>query len=224
MNRQSRSKLFAIGDAVGERVLEVAAHAVTGLRRDDVRSVRCQQHAAGDLDVAGAGVVAGRPESDRFEGSGVGGVQHRDAVAEHMAEIDVLAIDHDLRAVGPAALIGAGDVPALVPDPLGPGSARRRARFQARRPQRKSPAGSWRRVMPCVTILPLSCSCLAMVASGAVQVQLGWSGSPECHVSHAARFGRCGQARPYPSAARDRGRPFSRGALREVSSRPGDHC
>ena len=48
----------------------------------------------------------------------IGGVENRHAVAEHVADIEVAAVDHDLHAVGPAALIAVRDVPDAAADAL----------------------------------------------------------------------------------------------------------
>jgi hypothetical protein len=42
---------------------------------------------------------------DRFEPAWIGGVEDGDAVAEHVAHVEVAAVEHHLHAVGPAALI-----------------------------------------------------------------------------------------------------------------------
>ena len=60
MNAQARAELLAVGDAVGERVLEIAAQVVVGLHRHDVGAVGEQQQIVGDLQVMRAGVDAAR--------------------------------------------------------------------------------------------------------------------------------------------------------------------
>ena len=118
MNAQARAKLLALGDAVGERVLEVAAHVVVGLHRDDVRAVGEQQQIVGHLQVMRASVDSRGEEADRLQPARIGGVENRHAIAEHVADIDVAAVHHHLDAVGAPALIAVRQVPDAVPDAL----------------------------------------------------------------------------------------------------------
>ena len=119
VDAQPRSKLLPVRDAVGERVLEVAAHVVVRLHGDDVRAVREQQEIAGHLQVVRARVGAGREEADGLEAPRIGGVENRHAVAEHVADVEVLAVEHHLHAVGPAALVAIREVANLPADALG---------------------------------------------------------------------------------------------------------
>ena len=118
VDAQARAELLAVGDAVGERVLEIAAQVVVGLHRDDVGAVGEQQQVVGDLQVMRAGVVAGGEEADRLQAARIGGVENRHAVAEHVADVDVAAVHHHLHAVGPAALIAVGQVLDALADAL----------------------------------------------------------------------------------------------------------
>ena len=61
-------------------------------------------------------LVAGREEADRLQAARIGGVEDGDAVAEHVADIDMAAVDHHLHAVGPPALIAVGEVPDAAAD------------------------------------------------------------------------------------------------------------
>ncbi len=56
---------------------------------------------------------------DRLEAPRIGGVENRHAVAEHVADVEVLAVEHDLHAVGPAALIAIREVADLPADAVG---------------------------------------------------------------------------------------------------------
>ena len=49
VNAQARTKLLTVGDAVDERVLEIAAHVVVGLHRHDVGTIGEQQQVFGNL-------------------------------------------------------------------------------------------------------------------------------------------------------------------------------
>ena len=93
------------------RVLEIAAQVVVGLHRDDVGAVGEQQQIVGDLQVVRAGVGARGEEADRLQAARIRGVENRHAIAEHVADVDVPAVDHDLHAVGTAALIAVRHVP-----------------------------------------------------------------------------------------------------------------
>ena len=105
VNAQTRSEFLAIGDAVGQVVLEIAAHVVVGLHRDDVRAVGEQQQIVGDLQVMRARIGAGGEEADRLQVARIRGVENRHPVAEHVADVDMAAVHHDLYAVGAAAQI-----------------------------------------------------------------------------------------------------------------------
>ena len=94
-----------MGDAVGEVVLEIPAHAVIGLHRHDIRAVGEQQHIVGDLQVMRASSGPRGEEADRLQPARVLGIENRDAVVEHVADVDVAAVHHDLHTVGAAALI-----------------------------------------------------------------------------------------------------------------------
>ncbi len=63
VDAQSRSELLPVRDAVDERVLEVAAHVVVRLHRDDVRAVREKQEIVGHLQMMRARVRAGGEET-----------------------------------------------------------------------------------------------------------------------------------------------------------------
>jgi hypothetical protein len=105
VNAQARAKLLALGDAVGERVLEVAAHVVVGLHGDNVRAIGEQHQIVGHLQVMGASIDSRGEKSDRPQAARVGGIEHRHPIAEHVADIDVAAVDHHLHTIGAPALI-----------------------------------------------------------------------------------------------------------------------
>ena len=128
MNAQTRSELRSFRDAVDKVVLEVPAHVVVRLRGHDVGPVGEQQHIVGDLQVMRARTGARGEEADRLQLTGIRGVENRDAIAEHVADVNMAAVDHDLDAVGAAALIAVRQVPDPAPD------ARRRNRRLGRLP------------------------------------------------------------------------------------------
>ena len=113
MNAQARAEFPAVRDAVGEAVFEIAAHVVVGLHRHDICAVCEQHHIVGDLQVMRAGAGAGGEEADRLQTAGIRGVENRDAIVEHVADVDMTAVHHDLYAIGAAALIAV----RYVPDP-----------------------------------------------------------------------------------------------------------
>jgi len=67
---------------------------------------------------------------DRLQLARIGGVENRHAVAEHVADVNVFAVDHHLHTVRPAALVAVRDVLDAVPDTL------RRNRLQGLRGRR----------------------------------------------------------------------------------------
>ena len=174
VNAQARAELLAIGDAVGQVVLEIAAHVVVGLHRHDVRAVGEQHQIVGDLQVMRAGAAAGGEEADRLQPARIRGVENRHAVAEHVADVDMAAVDHDLHAVGPAALIAVGQVADAAPDAL-----RRNRRLwrlsplvrQARAPARAGPSAARQ------TSRPFMCSRRVMVSDYTAKRGVGWSKS-----------------------------------------------
>ena len=105
MNAEPRTEFLTVRNTVRERILEIAAQVVVGLHRHDVRAVGEQHHIVGDLQVMGACVDAGGEEPDRPQPPRIGGVENRHTVAEHVADVDVTAVDHHLHAVRPSALI-----------------------------------------------------------------------------------------------------------------------
>ena len=137
VDAEPRPELLLVGDAVGQRVLEIAAQVVVRLHRHDVRAVGKKEVVLGDLQVMRARVDAGREEADGLELPRVRGVENRDAVAEHVADVDVPPVDHHLDAVGPSALVAVGDVADPVPDALrrhhGIGRSVRSVRSRGRR-------------------------------------------------------------------------------------------
>ena len=118
VNAQARTEFLAIGDAVGERVLEIAAHVVVGLHRHDVRAIGEQQQIVGNLQVMRAGEVAAGEEADGLQAARIRGVENRHAVAEHVADVKMAAVDHDLHAVRPAADIAVGQMTEAAPNAL----------------------------------------------------------------------------------------------------------
>src|SRR6185436_13657737 len=120
VDRKPGAEFLAVGDAIGEVVLEVAALAVVGLQRDDVGAVGGEQQVVRGLQLVRAGEVAlpKAPVVHRLQVARVVRVEDRDAVAEHVADVDVLAVDHHLHRIGPPALVAVGDVLDALADAL----------------------------------------------------------------------------------------------------------
>ena len=110
MNAEAGTEFLAVGDAVGQRVLEIAADIVVGLHRHDIRAIGEQQQIFGHLQMMRAGVVAAGEKSDGLQPPRIRRIEYRHAVAEHVADIEMTAIDHDLDAVRPSADIAVGNV------------------------------------------------------------------------------------------------------------------
>ncbi len=78
------------------------------------------------LEVMCPGVDARGEEADRLQVPRVRRVENCHAIAEHVADIDMAAVDHDLNAVGATALIAVGQMPDAAPNAL-----RRNRRFRS---------------------------------------------------------------------------------------------
>ena len=78
---------------------------------------------------------------DRLQAARIGGVEDGDAVAEHVADVDVAAVQHHLHAVGPSALIAVGEMADAAADAgrrhVGVGARAERGRRRARDAQRE---------------------------------------------------------------------------------------
>ena len=109
MDGKAGPERLLIGDAVDQRVLEIAALIVVGLHRHDIGAIGHQHQILGDLQMMRARVGAGGPEIHRLQIARIGSVDRRQAVAEHVADIDVAPVEHDLHAVRPPALIAIAD-------------------------------------------------------------------------------------------------------------------
>src|SRR2546428_6940981 len=66
----------------------------------------------------GARIVTTRKEPKGLEPPGIRGIENRQAIAEHVTDIKMAPIQHDLHAVGTAANIAVGQMTDLMPDPL----------------------------------------------------------------------------------------------------------
>ena len=130
---------LAIRQRVGERVLEVVARVVVRLHAHDVGAVREQHEPFGDLQVMRARVRRRREEVERLQLARIARVEHRDAVAEHVADVEMAAVQHDLHAVGPAALIAVRQVPESRRRCLRAGCRRRRRRAASAAAPRSRP-------------------------------------------------------------------------------------
>ena len=118
VNAQARAELLAIGDAVDKRILEIAAHAVIGLHGHDVCAVGEQHQIVRDLQVMRTGIDAGGEEADGLQPARIRRIENRHAIAEHVADIHMAAVDHDLHTVRAAALVAVRQVPDPAPDAL----------------------------------------------------------------------------------------------------------
>ena len=76
VDRQAGAEFLPVGDAVDEVVLEIAAHAVVGLHRHDVRAIGEQQHVLRRLQLVRARPGSGREKSDRLQVARIGGVEN----------------------------------------------------------------------------------------------------------------------------------------------------
>jgi hypothetical protein len=119
VDREAGAEFLGLGDAVDQRVLEIAAHVVVGLHRDDVGAVRKQQQVFRHLEVVSAGVLSCGEEIDRLQRTRIGRIQDCHAVAEHVSDIDVVPIEHHLHAVGASADVAVRDVLDALADALG---------------------------------------------------------------------------------------------------------
>ncbi len=104
-----RKSLAAVLEGLRKRSGEVVLLLVVFRQRPDIGAVDRQQDAVVQLDMVRAGVGRIGDKGARLGGARVAHVDHRDAVAEHMADIGVAVVDHHLGAVRPAALIAAGE-------------------------------------------------------------------------------------------------------------------
>jgi hypothetical protein len=71
----------------------------------DARTVDGQEQVLVDLEMDGPGVGRAGDELDGLRARGIADVDDRDPVAERVADVGVPAVDHDLDAVAPAALV-----------------------------------------------------------------------------------------------------------------------
>ena len=124
VNAQARPEFLAVGNAIGQRIFEITADVVVRLHGDDIRAVGEQQQVAGNLQVMGAGRVSAGEEADGLELARIGRIQNRHSVAEHVADIKMPAVEHDLNAIRAPADIAVGEMTEVLSDAL-----RRNCRF-----------------------------------------------------------------------------------------------
>ena len=118
VDAEAGAELLLVGDAVGQRVLEVAAQVVVGLHGDDVGAVGQQHQVLGHLQVVRAREVAAGEEAHGLQPPRVAGVEDREAVAEHVADVEMPPVHHDLHAVGLAAEVAVRQVADAPADAL----------------------------------------------------------------------------------------------------------
>jgi hypothetical protein len=81
---------------------------VVRLHGHNVRPVGEQQQVVGNLQMMRPGRVSAREKTDRFQVARIRRIQYRDSIAEHVADINMPTVAHDLNAVRPSAKIGIG--------------------------------------------------------------------------------------------------------------------
>ena len=81
--------------------------------------------------------VSAREEADRLQIPWIGRIQNRDAVAEHVSDIKMTAIEHDLNAIRPSSDIAVGEMTEALADSLWRNGALLRARFLGQRRQHR---------------------------------------------------------------------------------------
>jgi hypothetical protein len=77
----------------------------------DARPVDCQQQVVVRLEVDGARVGRAGDERGRSWARRIANVHDGDPVAERVTDVSIAAMNHDLDAVAPAALVGMADEP-----------------------------------------------------------------------------------------------------------------
>ena len=80
--------------------------------------VRDEQQIVGHLQVVSSCEIAAGEEADRLQLPRVAGIQDRQAVAEHVAHVQVSPVQHDLHAVGTAAEVAVRHVANAPADAL----------------------------------------------------------------------------------------------------------
>ena len=66
----------------------------------------------------GAGEISAGEKVYRLQFSGIRRIKNRDSVAEHVADIKMPAVEHDLNAIRPSAKIAVGQMTEALPDAL----------------------------------------------------------------------------------------------------------
>jgi len=92
VDRQAAAEVFALGDAVGQAVLEVAALVAIGLHGDDIGAVGNKKQVVRCLQMMRPGVLPGCKEIHRSHAARVAGIQNGHPVAKHVTDIEVVAI------------------------------------------------------------------------------------------------------------------------------------
>jgi hypothetical protein len=101
--------LFAAGEGLGNRGLEVIVGVGIALQHPDVRRVDRQQQIAVGLQMKGARIRRRRNEVDWARLLWVAHIDDREAVAEHVADKGMPLVHHDLHAIAATVQIGVGD-------------------------------------------------------------------------------------------------------------------
>ena len=119
VNAQARSEFLAVGNTISQRILEVTARMfVVRLHGHDIRAIGQQQQVVGNLQVMCPRKITASEEADRLGVAWIRGIKNRYSITEHVADIEMPAIEHDLNAVRPAANIAIRQMTEMFPDAL----------------------------------------------------------------------------------------------------------
>src|SRR4029077_14026268 len=77
-----------------------------------------QKQIAGNLEVVCPGRVSAGEEADRLKVAWIGRIENRYSIAEHVADIEMLAVQHHLNAVRPSAKVAVGQMTETFPHAL----------------------------------------------------------------------------------------------------------
>jgi hypothetical protein len=97
---------LAPGEGFGNRSFEIFVRVRIALQHPDARGIDRQQQIAVGLQMEGARIWRRGDEIDRARPARVADIGDRKAVAEHMADIGMPLMDHDLHAIAAAVLVG----------------------------------------------------------------------------------------------------------------------
>ena len=148
VNAQARSEFLAVGNTIGQRILEITADVVVRLHGHDIRPVGEQKQVVGNLQVMRPGKVSASEEADRLQVAWIRRIQNRYSVAEHVADIKMPAVEHDLNAVRPSANIAVGQMTEALSDALRRNCTFLRARLPGTGRQRRETKQTFPAIAP----------------------------------------------------------------------------